>query len=132
MTAPQPKTHSQGYGWVVYSGIILLLVGVKLIMDGLWALDRSDTFVDALYYEDDLGTWGWIWLISGIIVFAAGISVFYQKEWARVVGIAAGCYGVIVNLFWLFVAPIGALIGVALSAMVIYGLAVYGEGESTA
>ena len=120
----------KGAGWLIYSGIMLILVGVKLFLDGLWALDRSDTVIDSLYYSDDLGTWGWIWLISGIIIFIAGISVFYQKEWARVVGIAAGVLGIVINFFWLFAAPISALVGILLASLVVYGLAVYGEDEA--
>ena len=129
MTSTQPSKYRVGQGWIVYAGIMLLIVGVKLFMDGLWALDRADTVVDDLYYSDDLGTWGWIWLISGIVVFAAGVSVFSRKEWARVVGIAAGVLGVVINFFWLFAYPIGALVGIGLSSMVIYGLTVYGDDD---
>ena len=125
------QTQRQGQGWVVYSGIMLLIVGVKLFLDGLWALDRDDTAVDALYYSDDLGVWGWIWLIAGIVIFIAGISVFYRQPWARVVGIAAGVLGIIVSFFWLFAYPISALVGILLASLVVYGLTVYGEDEST-
>ena len=127
MTATQPEAGKLGQGWIVYSGIMLLIVGVKLFFDGLWALDRSDTVVDALYYSDDLGVWGWIWLISGILIFAAGVGVFSRQPWARVVGIAAGVLGVIINFFWLFAYPISALVGILLASLVIYGLTVYGE-----
>jgi hypothetical protein len=108
---------------------MLLLGGLKLFMVGLWALDRSDTVVEELFYESDLGTWGWISLIAGIVVFAAGIAVFYQAQWARWIGIIAASFAVVVNLFWLFAYPIGSLIGVLLASLVIYGLAVYGEDE---
>ena len=125
-TQPQARTS----GWVVYSGIMLVLLGVKLFFDGLWALDRADTVVDALYYTDDLGVWGWLWLLSGIVIFAAGIAVFYRVQWARWVGIAAASVGVVVNFFWLFAYPISALIGVLLASLVIYGLAVYGDDDT--
>ena len=63
-------------------------IRMKLFLDGLWALDRSDTAVDELYYETDLGTWGWVHVIAGIIVFLGGIGVFYRSQFARVIGIA--------------------------------------------
>jgi H+/Cl- antiporter ClcA len=129
MTSAQQVTGSRGRGWLIYSAIMLLIVGLKLILDGLWALDRSDTVVDELHYEADLGTWGWIVLITGILVFAAGIAVFYRKTWAQVVGIAAATVAIIANFMWLFAYPVSALVGIMLASLVIYGLAVYGGKE---
>ena len=122
-------TRGAGRGWLLYSGIMLVIVGVKLILDGLWSLDNKDTAVDALYYSSDLGVWGWIWLISGIIILAAGIGLFYRRGWAWLVGMLAGVFGLIANLFWLFAEPVSALVGVILSALVIYGLSRYDENE---
>lgn len=116
-------------GWLVYSGIMLVIVGVKLILDGLWSLDNKDTAVDALYYSDNLGVWGWIWLITGIIILAAGIGLFYRRGWAWFVGMLAGVCGIIANLFWLFAEPVSGLVGVMLSSLVIYGLTRYNENE---
>jgi len=114
-------------GWIVYSGIMLLILGIKLVIDGLWALDRSDTVVDDLFYTTDLSTWGWIWLISGAVIFAAGIAIFSRAQWARWVGVFAASYGLVVSLTWLFAAPIAALIGVLLASLILYGLIVYGD-----
>lgn len=129
MASTQTQTTSSGKGWIVYSAIMLLLIGVKLFLDGLWALDRSDTAVDELYYETDLGTWGWVHLIAGVLVFGAGIGVFYRSKFAQVIGIAAAFIGMIASFFWLYAYPVSGLIGVILSALVIYGLAAYGDEE---
>ena len=129
MASPTQSTQSTDNtsGWIVYSGIMLLILGIKLVVDGLWALDRSETVVDALFYSTDLGVWGWIWLISGVIVFAAGIAIFSRAQWARWVGVFAASYGLVVSLTWLFYAPIASLIGVLLASLVLYGLVVYGD-----
>ena len=58
---------------------------------------------------------------SGILILAAGIGLFYRRGWAWFVGMLAGIYGVIANLFWLFAEPVSALVGVLLSALVIFG-----------
>lgn len=125
-TATSESTQSTS-GWIVYSGIMLLILGIKLVVDGLWALDRSDTVVDELFYTTNLSTWGWIWLISGVVIFAAGIALFSRAQWARWVGVFAASYGLVVSLTWLFAAPIAALIGVLLASLVLYGLVVYGD-----
>ena len=131
------QTQKQGQGWFVYSGIMLLILGVKLILDGLWALDhKDDVFVDTttqtLYWSDSLGTWGWIFLISGIVILAGGIGLFSRQPWARVVGIAAGVLGIIINFFYLFSFPWSALVGILLASLVVYGLTAYGGEDEAA
>jgi hypothetical protein len=131
------QTQKQGQGWFVYSGIMLLIVGAKLILDGLWALDHKDdvildTATGSLYWSDNLGTWGWIYLVAGIVILVGGIGLFSRQPWARVVGIAAGVLGIIINFFYLFAFPISALVGVLLASLVVYGLTVYGDGDNEA
>lgn len=131
------QTRRRGQGWFVYSGIMLLLVGLKLILDGLWALDHKDDIIvdpvtETLYWSDNLGTWGWIYLITGIIIFAGGIGLFSRQSWARVVGIAAGVLGIFINFFYLFAFPVSALVGILLSSLVVYGLTVYGGDDEVA
>ena len=130
------QTQRRGQGWFVYSGILLLMVGVKLILDGLWAIDHKDNvFVDeatmTLYWSDSLGVWGLIYLIIGIVIFGAGIALFFREPWSIGVGIAAGVLGIIINFFYLFTYPWSALVGILLSALVVYGLTTWG-GEDEA
>ena len=127
MASTQTQTGTGGKGWIVYSGIMLLVIGIKLFLDGLWALDRSDTAVDELYYETDLGTWGWVHVVAGLVVFCAGIGVFYRSQLAQVIGIAAAFIGMIASFLWLYAYPVSGLVGVILSALVIYGLAAHGD-----
>jgi hypothetical protein len=126
------RASDTGRGWIVYSGIMLLLLGVKVFLDGLWALDRTDTVVDALYYSDNLEFWGWLYFIVGIVIFVAGLALFQRAQWARWLGVAAATVGLMANFFWLFAYPIGSLIGIALAALVLYGLLVYGSDGSVA
>ncbi|MDH3704557.1 MAG: hypothetical protein OES57_00715 [Acidimicrobiia bacterium] len=128
MTTAQVR-EPQGQGWIIFSSIMLMLAGLKLFFDGLWALDRSDTVVEELFYETDLGTWGWIWLITGIVVFAGGIAILSRAQWARWVGIIGASIAIVANFFWLFWQPVGALIGILLASLVLYGLLVYGDDE---
>jgi hypothetical protein len=138
LTATQ--TQKQGQGWFVYSGILLLVVGVKMVLDGLWALDHKDDVLAtsdgsgtvSLYWSDNLGTWGWIYLITGIVILAGGIGLFSRQPWARVVGIAAGVLGIIINFFYLFAYPWSALVGILLASLVVYGLTVYGDDDNEA
>ena len=126
------RANEPGRGWIVYSGIMRLLLGIKVFLDGLWALDRQDTVLDTLYYSDNLRFWGWLYFIVGIIIFLAGLALFQRAQWARWTGVAAATIGLMANFFWLFAYPIGSLIGILLSSLVLYGLVVYGDDELTA
>ncbi len=68
------QARKAGTGWIAYSGVMLIIVGLLDIVDGLWALDRSNTRSNDLLYADKLGGWGWFYLILGIIVVLAGIG----------------------------------------------------------
>ena len=118
---------TKGSGWITYSGIMLILVGTASIFDAIWAFRYNDTIVDLIFLEENLAAWGWIWLILGALLIAAGFGVFQKASWARWTGIIFAGLAVLSNLSWAQVQPQQGLIGVLLAALVIYGLAVYGE-----
>jgi hypothetical protein len=124
------STYRQGTGWLLFSGVMLVLAGLNGILDGLWALDNDDAPVDTILFENELGTWGWIYLIVGIIVFVAGFGVVSRQQWARFVGIFAAIVFVFVRLPWVFTYPTQTFIAVLLGVLVIYGLSVYGEPDT--
>ena len=119
-----------GTGWIAFSGVMLIIVGLLDVVDGLWALDRADTKSSALWYADKLGGWGWFYLILGIILVLAGIGVFYRSQWARWTGIILASIAVVTNMLWIFVFPITSLVVMFLATLVVYGLVVYGEPDT--
>jgi hypothetical protein len=127
-TAPRKA----GTGWIAYSGVMLIIVGFLDVIDGLWALDRSDTRINGLLYADKLGGWGWFYLIFGIVLILAGIGVFYRSQVARWIGVIVASIAVVSNMLWIFVFPITSLVVMFLASLVVYGLVVYGEPEGYA
>ncbi|HEX6311513.1 MAG TPA: hypothetical protein VF152_07775 [Acidimicrobiia bacterium] len=121
----------QGTGWVLFAGVMLVLAGVTGALDGLWAIVNGDEQVrviedGVILWDSSLTTWGWIYLIGGIIVILAGFGVVSGAEWARAVGIFVAALWIVVRIPWVFTFPIATLIGIFLAVLVIYGLAVYG------
>ena len=131
-----PYDEAVGSGWVAFSGVMLTLAGFLNLVDGLWALDRSDSPLitdqvkDQLWYSNSLETWGWIYTIAGVVLIAAGIAVFSRSQWARWIGIFFAAGSMVINMMWVFVYPIPALIHVGLATMVVYGLTAYGGPRS--
>lgn len=126
----------RGQGWVVFSGIMLMLAGVNLFLNGLWALNASSrveaAFDDTLLFSDgNLDVWGWIYLVVGLVLVAAGIAVLGRAQWARWVGILAASIGAISAFFWLFNPNfwVSSLVAVVLNVLVVYGLVSYGGND---
>lgn len=119
----------KGGGWIGFAGVMLIIAGAFDIVSGLWALDNKDNPIDTLLYEHNLETWGWIYLIVGIVVLLAGFGVFQRAQWARWVGVLAATVGIIVEFFWMFATPGRSLVYIVIATLVIYALVVYGEKE---
>ena len=83
-----------------------------------------------------LATYGWIWLIIGIILIAAGILVLGPSdqpsaEISRWVGIIAAALAAISAMFVMPYYPVWSLLYIILAVMVVYGLSAH-YSEKTA
>jgi hypothetical protein len=121
--------NKKGTGWIGFAGVVLMIAGAFDIISGLYALDHKDTVADQVLYESNLETWGWIYLIVGIVIFVAGIAVFGRAQWARWVGVLAATLGIVIEFFWMFQTPGRSLLYIVIALLVIYGLVVYGDKE---
>lgn len=122
--------EEQGFGWLMFSSVVLVVAGIMRIIDAIWAWQADtvvpDGFDDALL-GDDLNTYGWLWLVVGIVLIVAGFAVMQRSQWARWVGIVAGAIMAITALGWMPFYPVWSLVYVAIGIFVIYGLGVYGD-----
>ncbi|MGH3022269.1 MAG: DUF7144 family membrane protein, partial [Gaiellaceae bacterium] len=99
--------------------------GVMQILDGLWALDAQDTAIDAVFWDDNLEAWGWFYLCVGVVLVVTGAFILRRAPWATTAGIAIGCIGAIVNIFWIFSFPLASILLITLNLLVVYGLTTY-------
>ena len=120
-------SERRGRGWLVFSGIMLLLVGLFDVVNGIRAIGAQDTAFDTIFWDNNIEAWGWFYLILGVILVVAGIAIFQQRaRWAMFVGVAAAGVGALLNMLWLFVYPIHSLITIIVCLLVVYGLVNYG------
>ena len=125
----EPTSMSGWVGWIAFAGIMMVLLGTFHIIDGLIALFRDEYFLvtqSGLAVEADFTTWGWVHLIGGIIVLAAGIGVFTGMVWARTVGVIVALVSAVINVGFLSAYPIWSTIMIALDVLVIWALTVHG------
>ena len=120
--------RGRGTGWIVFAGIVMILAGGNMAINGLWALHASSqvekSFGDTLLFSSsNLDTWGWIYLIVGAVVVIAGFAVFFRAAFGVWIGVIAAVVQAFFAFFWIF-SPYwpGALVIIALDLMVIYAL----------
>ena len=118
----------RGAGWLLFSGIMVLIAGVLNIVWGIAAIDDSNLFQNGTHYVifTNLNTWGWIVLIIGIIQVIAAFSIWAGNEFGRWIGIIGSFFSAIGSLGSIDAYPLWALCIFALDILVIYGLAAYG------
>lgn len=116
-------------GWLSFAAALLVVSGVFKILDALWAFKYDDDVSDevqTVLFENDLASWGWVWLVVGIILILAGFAVVSGSQWARWVGIVAASLAAISFLPWIYYQPLWTILSVTLAVLVIYALAAYG------
>jgi hypothetical protein len=138
MGAPISSTHesvpmatgmSGWVGWIVFAGIMMVMLGTFHIIDGLIALFQDEYFLvtnKGLTVHVDYTVWGWVHLIAGIIVVCAGVALFAGKTWARVVAIIVALVSAVLNIGFLSAYPIWSTIMIAVDVLIIWALTVHG------
>ena len=126
-------TEARGAGWVLFSGIMIMILGFMNTIWGIAAIDGSSFFTDEGRYVvfDDLNTWGWFLLIVGIAQLFAAFSIWSGNTYGRVIGVATASVNALVLLFTVNAFPFAAFMLFIADILVIYGLVVYGGGSRT-
>ena len=128
---PSATYQSRPAGWVVgmsvFASIIMITIGVFHIVQGLAALFRNEIYVVGAQYvfSFDLTAWGWIHLLAGILLVAAGFAILKGKVWARSVGIGFAVLSMIANFLFLPYYPVWSLLIIALDVFVIWALCAF-------
>lgn len=125
-----PARVRTGDGWLLFSAVILITGGVIRIFDAFWAFDKGEDFdntVETVLFNHDLTAYGWVWLVMGLLLIAAGFGVLSGAQWARWFGIIVASLAAISSMLWIYVYPIWSLVGVIIAFCVIYGLSTYGS-----
>ncbi|MGI9005231.1 MAG: DUF7144 family membrane protein [Streptosporangiaceae bacterium] len=108
------------------AGTLMVLGGLWGVIVGLVSLSTNHVFITApstgyTYYWSYHG-WGWVELILGIVLFAAGVCVFLGMSWARYVGAGLAVLSAIAHFMYLPYSPLWSIIMIALDAFIIWAL----------
>src|SRR3954451_17541076 len=121
-----PSRRPQATGWVgyvVFAGVMLIMLGGFQVIEGLVAVFRDEYFLvtrSGLLLTMDFTAWGWTHMILGAIAVITGIGVLLGQTWARVTGIIIAVLSALSNIAFLPAYPIWATIIIALDVLAIY------------
>ncbi|MGO8859266.1 MAG: hypothetical protein ACLQRH_00640 [Acidimicrobiales bacterium] len=127
--------EEKGGGWVLFAAIALGVAGIMRIFDAIWAFRYHGVLPENLenaIFGHSLKTYGWVYLVVGIVLIVCAGGVLAQSQISRWVGIFAGAVMAISAIWWMPYYPIWSLTYIGVGVLVIYSLAVYGKREVTA
>jgi hypothetical protein len=125
-----PPEPSAWTGWVVFGGVMLIMMGAFQVIEGLVALFDDGFYAvrsNGLVVHVDYTTWGWVHLIIGVVAVLAGAGLLVGNMAARVVGVLAAFLSAIVNLAFISAYPIWSAIMITIDVIVIYAIIVHGR-----
>src|SRR5215207_6157234 len=77
-------------GWVIFGGVMLIMLGTFQVVEGLVALFDDGFYAVAsngLVVDVDYNTWGWVHTIIGVVGILAGLGLLAGNMAARIVGV---------------------------------------------
>jgi hypothetical protein len=126
--APPEVASGWAIGFISFAAIILIMSGAFQALAGLVAIFEDQFFVatENYLFQFDATTWGWIHLLLGIVIVAAGFGLLAGRTWARVLGITLALLSAIANFLFIPYYPFWSLLVIALDVMIIWALAAHG------
>ncbi|UNQ41290.1 hypothetical protein MPC38_08625 [Prescottella equi] len=120
-------------GTALGGAVLLVTVGLLEALQGLSAVDGDKVLDLDADYRFQLGEtgWGWIHVVLGIVVAAAGAALFTGRAWARVAAMVICGVSILVNFLWLPNYPMWAISIIALNAVVIWAVATWNPEETS-
>ena len=75
--------NDRGHGWILFASIVLGVAGIMRIFDAIWAFRYHgavpQNLEDAIF-GTSLKTYGWVYLIVGIILILCGLAVMGRSQ----------------------------------------------------
>jgi hypothetical protein len=109
---------------ISFAAVMLILLGVFQTIAGLTALFDDRFFVVAENYVFDLDptVWGWIHLVLGVVMVAAGVGLMSGASWARDIAVFLAMLSAILNFFTIPYYPFWSLLLIGLDVWVLFSL----------
>lgn len=130
----EPTTGQESQGGVPVAAAALMLTSAVLtFLVGLFALTANEFVVSGpgYVYTFRISGWGWVNLLTAIVVAAAAVALFMNAAGARVAATVVTCLAIVVSFLWMPYYPTGSIVLIALDVVVIWGVATWNTSQRT-
>jgi hypothetical protein len=123
----QRAVSERGVVGATLAAILMILGGIFGSLQGIALIAKGSFYVQPKNYwiNTSASTWGWILLIVGVVVLAAGIGVFSAAAWARWLGILMASVQAVANFLFIPVQPWWSFTLILLDLWIIHSLLVH-------
>jgi hypothetical protein len=131
--ATEDRIGKWAIGITFFAAIVMLLAGTAQFFTGLSAVLGNVPYAFTTgnqLFEFSLAAWGWIHLVVGLAVGAAGAALLAGQRWARAVAIIFLLFSVISNFLFIPQNPFWTLSVIALDVLVIWALTAHPRDAS--
>jgi hypothetical protein len=131
-TAPYGREVAGGAGAdTMAGGVLSILAGLLTFLAGLAVLVRQSFYppLTGYAYSWNIGGWGIVLLVLGVLLFAAGACALLGMGWARAAAVGVAVLTAVAGFLFLAYAPVWGVIIVAVSVVAIWGLLRDGAGR---
>jgi hypothetical protein len=124
--AVSPHPQPQHSGIVMFSAVMIVIVGVFNFIDAIAAISRSSYFVNNTLFAG-LTAWGVVFLIIGAIEILVGFGIMRGNQTARWAGVVIVGINAIGQLMFIGAYPVWSVIIMTIDLIIIYALVAHDE-----
>jgi hypothetical protein len=117
----------RGTGGATFAAVLMIIGGSFGVLEGLSLVAKGTYYVQPTGYwiDTDASTWGWIHIVVGLIVLAAGFGIISGAAWARWTGITIVSVQALVNFLFIPVQPWWSFALILVDLWIIHSLFVH-------
>jgi hypothetical protein len=118
----------------VAAAALMLTSAILTFFVGAFALTANDLVVSGPGYEYTfrISGWGWVNLVTAMVVAAVAVALFMNATGARVAATVVACLAILVAFLWMPYDPAAAIVLIALDVVVIWGVATWNTSRGSA
>lgn len=119
-----PVATGTAVGLTLMAAVLMMLSGIWGFLEGLAAIMTGSFFIVLPNYAYSVSAtgWGWLHLILGVLVFAAGVALVTDALWARITGVILASFSAIANFLFIPYSPVWSIVVIAIDLLVIWAL----------
>ncbi|WIM98423.1 hypothetical protein ACTOB_002023 [Actinoplanes oblitus] len=124
------ESRASGWvAWVLFGGILLVLLGAVHLTIGLVALTRPEILADTRsdhLLSVPLTAVAWVHLVLGVAALVTGVGLVRGLTWARVAAIGLAVLAALADFAFVAVYPVWSVTGIVLATLIAWAVAAHG------